>query len=162
MDIISKRSGPRREDAQARSLIEKNRGTIEKLADQISNGQYSASRRAKPRAEPEPSGLIISDLKPPRQNDQPRPYVRVSPNHRVVVVDEETSRQMHYLGEVRRLDGVWKFVLATQANGFFSPLDPDIAERLASLDGVPMGGSRTDEVLASDISDLLGYNSRDK
>ena len=46
VDIISKRSGPRAEDVRAKKLIEENRGAITRLADQFSNGAYSASRRA--------------------------------------------------------------------------------------------------------------------
>lgn len=159
MDIISKRSGPRREDVQARALLEKNRGTIEKLADQISGGGYSAQKRARDMPkEPQAEGLILSDLKAPRVNDTPVPYVRVSPNHRVVVVDDVTSRQMHYLGEIRRIDGQWRFVLATKANGFFSPVEPEMAALLAALDGATMGGGRDDASLAAEIAKLLGYD----
>ncbi|TIX76165.1 MAG: hypothetical protein E5V21_21115, partial [Mesorhizobium sp.] len=55
--IISKRDGPRREDVQVKRLIEQNRSTIVRLADQISGGGYSASR--KPRQQPKAEGLII-------------------------------------------------------------------------------------------------------
>lgn len=83
--------------------------------------------------------------------------MRVSPNRRVVVVDENTSRQMHYLGEIRRVDGTVRFVLATRANGFFSELDPDLAAALHTLDQAPMGGGRTDASLGAEIMALLGY-----
>ena len=45
VEIISKRDGPRREDVQVKRLIEQNRSTIVRLADQISGGGYSASRK---------------------------------------------------------------------------------------------------------------------
>ncbi len=158
MDIISKRSGPRREDVAARSLLEKNRGTIEQLADQISNGAYSARKAAKaaPQA-PQAQGLIVSDMGGPRKSAEPKPYVRISPNRRVVVVDYETSRQMHYLGELRRVDGRLCFQLATKTNGFFSSLEAELAAVLAPLDGAVMGGARTEAALAAEISGLLGY-----
>ena len=157
MDIVSKRAGPRREDAEARRLIEQNRGTIERLADQLSNGAYSAGKRAQETQPPQPSGVITSDLGAPRRNDDPKPYVRISPNRRVVVVDDGTSRQMHHLGELRRVDGRLAFVLATRGNGFFSELAPEIAARLAPLDGAPLGDGRSEASLAGEIGALLGY-----
>ena len=50
MDIFSKRSGPRAEDVQARQHLQRNWGTIEKLADTLSGGKYSAdkAKRAAP------------------------------------------------------------------------------------------------------------------
>ena len=158
VEIASKRSGRRAEDVRARALIEKNRDTITRLADQFSGGAYSAARRAAAApTEPQGSGLIVSDLGASPRSATPRPYVRISPNRRVVVVDIETSRQMHHLGELRRIDGSLRFVLATKANGFFAPLDADLAERLATLDGVPIGAARSEAALASEIGDLLGF-----
>ena len=157
MDIISRRSGQRPKDAKARSLVERNRGTIEKLADQISNVAYSASRRAAAEHAPKASGLIVSDLGAKRAGADPKPYLRVSPNAHVVVVDDETSRQMHLLGEIGRMDARPVFLLATCANGFFPDLDADLALRLAPLDRAPMGGARTDAALASEFPAPVGY-----
>lgn len=157
MDIISKRSGPRREDENARRLISQNRGTIERLADQLSNGSYSASKLTAKPAPPQSSGLIVSDLAAPRRSDAPKPYVRISLNRRVVVVDETTSRQMHHLGDLRRVDGCMIFVLATKENGFFSALDAELSGALAQLDGTPLDAVRTDAALAAEIGVLLGY-----
>lgn len=157
VDIISKRSGPRREDLKARALIERNRDTIARLADQLSQGAYSASRNTAARAEPAPRGLIVSDLGSAPGGDRPKPYIRISANRRVVVVDYETGRQMHHLGEVRRMAGQLRFVLATKANGFFSPVDPAIAERLAALDGATIGPDRDEAALAAEITGCLGY-----
>lgn len=154
--LFSGRSEPRREDAAARQLIERNRDVIERLADQISNGAWSARKAAAatPAAEPQPQGLIIRHGGVPAPAE-PRPYVRVSPNGRVTQVDYETNRQMRHLGEVRRVDGVWRFVLATGANGFFSPLDEEAAARLADLDGARMGAGRDDARLAEEIAERL-------
>jgi hypothetical protein len=155
--IISRRSGPRKEDAAARRLIDSNRATIERLADTFSNGAYSA-RKAAAAAPPEPQaeGLIISHGRA-APSGPAVPRIRISPNKRVVVMDEETSRQMHFLGEIRRAEGVWRFVLATKANGFFAPVDADIAARIATLDGAPMGAGRDDDSLAAELTALLGY-----
>lgn len=159
VDIFSKNSAPRREDQEARDLINRNRGTITKLADRLSNGAYSQSQNARraPKT-PEPSGLIISDLGAARPLDDPEPYVRISPNRRVVIADAATSRQMHHLGEIRRGDGRDRFVLATKANGFFSPLDPEIAERLEALDGIAIDDDLTEDALAARIGESLGLD----
>jgi hypothetical protein len=158
VDVFSRRTPPRSEDSRARQLIERNRQTITRLADQISGGAYSASRRrAAMPSEPEAEGLVVSDLGAGRKAAaEPRPYVRVSPNRRVVVVDLETNRQMHFLGEIRRVDGARRFVLATAGNGFFSPVDPEIASRLEALDGAAMGPERDEDALAREIGDRLG------
>ena len=155
--IISRGEGPRREDHEARRLIDNNRATITKLADTLSNGAYSASRSA--RAEQKdraPDGLIIADYGAGRRPDVPEPRVNISLNRRVVVVDDATSRQMHHLGELRRQDGVLRFVLATKENGFFTPVTEEIAAALAPLDGAEIGGDRTAESLRSEIAKALG------
>jgi hypothetical protein len=54
VDIFSRRDGPRPEDARIRRLIEDNRATIDRIADHISNGAYSA-RKARGR-HPSPRG----------------------------------------------------------------------------------------------------------
>jgi precorrin-6B methylase 2 len=158
-NIVSRGSEPRREDVEARRLIDGNRATIERLADQFSNGAYSA-RKAAARApvEPQPEGLIIH-VGGGAAAAEPRPYVRVSPNKRVVAVDYETGRQMHHLGEIRRVDGRWRFVLATQANGFFAPLDDALAGKLTAMDGAVMGAGRDDDALSAELGRLLGYES---
>ncbi len=117
----SGRAEPRREDVAARQLIERNRATIERLADHLSSGAFSASRQAAP--VPQPEGLMH-----PRPGwaaggrARPSPYVRISPNDRVVLADHATGRQLEFLGQIRRQDGVRRFVLATKANGFFAEL----------------------------------------
>jgi hypothetical protein len=156
--IISRRSGPRKEDVAARRLIDSNRATIERLADTFTNGAWSARKAAAASApqEPQAEGLIISHGRAaPCGPAVPR--IRISPNKRVVVMDEETSRQMHFLGEIRRVEGKWRFVLATKENGFFAPVDADIAASLAALDGAPMGAGRDDDTLAAELTALLGY-----
>ncbi|PRH84879.1 hypothetical protein C5L14_25465 [Labrys okinawensis] len=153
VEIISKRDGPRREDAAFRRLLSENRSTITRLADQFSAGAYSASKAAKPK--PQPQGLIFHDMgtgAPPRE---PLPRIRVSLNGRVIVVDENTSRQLHHLGQVTARDGSETFVLATSENGFFAPLDEPIATRLADLDNQTLSGDRMEEWLVAEIGRRL-------
>ena len=159
VDIISKSEFPRREDERARQLIGANRKVIEGLADRLTQGGYSQAKAAKAeRARgPEPEGLIIHDIGAGRRTDAVRPYVRISPNNRVVVADEDTGRQVHFLGELRRIDGRRRFVLATAENKFFSPLDPDLVAALADLDGTDVAGGGAERALAEGIAARLGY-----
>lgn len=151
VDIISRTSGPRREDEQARRLIEANRPVIDRLADHLTNGAYSASKRAPARTGPEPSGLVIHTARATTTTEPPRPFVRVAVNGRVSMVDTNTGRQMHHLGDIRRRDGVDGFRLATRENGFFSPVDPEIAAALADLDGRPVAGHDGERALVDAI-----------
>ncbi|MDH3659118.1 MAG: hypothetical protein OEU92_03650, partial [Alphaproteobacteria bacterium] len=109
VDIISKRDGPRREDVTARRLLGENRGTIHKMVDHLTGGQLR-SQAQKPAA-PKQEGLIIHTGRAIDSRDAARPYVRVSVNGRVVIADQETSRQLHFLGEVRGPRRSQRFVL---------------------------------------------------
>lgn len=157
VDIFSKRDGPRLEDVKARRLLNQNAGTIRKLADQISNGGFTKMQadQARRREAPKPEGLIIHDLKARVSNDVPEPYVKVSLNNRVVLVDRSTGRQMQMLGEIRGNFLSKRFVLATGDNGFFSPLEPEMHAALAHLDGQEITGDFTDRDLAQSLEDLL-------
>ncbi|MEO1680387.1 MAG: hypothetical protein AAFU80_19760 [Pseudomonadota bacterium] len=158
-DFFSKRPAPWGGDPRARALIEDNKATITRLADRISNGAYSAAqRRAQAPSEPQAKGLIISDLGAGKVASEARPYVRISPNRRVVVVDLETNRQMHFLGELRVSDGQRRFVLATADNGFFSPVDAEVAAALADLDGAVIAPARDEAKLAREIEVQLGID----
>jgi hypothetical protein len=155
-EAMSRRGGSRDRDGDARRLIEQNRGTIERLADQLSNGAYSASRA--PKAEPQAEGLIIHVLGGTPATAAPEPYVRISANDRVVLADHESGRQLHYLGQIRRVDGQRRFVLATKANGFYAAVDAKIGAALAGLDGMAVGGADDEERLAADIRHHLGLS----
>ncbi|WFP62796.1 hypothetical protein [Mesorhizobium sp. WSM4904] len=61
-----------------------------RLADQISGGNYSASR--KPRQKPEAEGLIIHAGGGTPVAAEADPSIRVSINGRVVSVDRNTGR----------------------------------------------------------------------
>ncbi len=157
VDIFSKRDGPRLEDVKARRMLNQNAGTIRKLADQISNGGFTKMQadQARRKEEPRPDGLIIHDLKAPVTTEQPEPYVKVSLNNRVVLVDRSTGRQMQMLGEIRGGFMSKRFVLATSDNGFLSPLDAKMHAALAYLDGVEITGEFSDRDLAARLEDLL-------
>jgi hypothetical protein len=156
VEIISKRDGPRREDAQVKRLIEQNRSTIVRLADQISGGGYSASR--KPRQQPKAEGLIIHVGGGAAPVAEAKPSIQVTMNGRVISKDRNTGRQLHHLGNIRDRGGDQVFVLATNQNGFFSPVDEIVAEALADMDGSRLAATYTEEQLAFDIGAKLGIN----
>jgi hypothetical protein len=155
LDIISRKSGPRAEDAQAKQHINRNWGTIEKLADTLSGGKYSANKAKKNAPPPQPEGLIIHDLARPRVAEDPIPYLRISTNGRVVLADTSSGIQLHFLGQLKRVDGVVRFVLATRANGFFTPLDSDVEEKIADLANLTVNRSYSEDDLARDIKERL-------
>lgn len=148
--IISKSAGSHSGDREMRKVLERDRPTITRIADHLTSGGYSASRAAAAaRVEPLPSEARVSRRRP--SADAAEPYVRVSPNGRVVLADLATAHQLAFLGEVRRREGQDVFILATAINGFRAPLEGAIADRLATLDGtiVPKrGGARllSDEI----------------
>ncbi|TIS94648.1 hypothetical protein [Mesorhizobium sp.] len=156
VEIISKRDGPRREDVQIKRLIEQNRSTIVRLADQISGGRYSASR--KPRQQPKAEGLIIHVGGGAAPVAEAKPCIQVTMNGRVISKDQNTGRQLHHIGDIRNRDGEPTFVLATKQNGFFSPVEGSVAEALADLDGSRLAASYTEEQLAADIGAKLGID----
>ena len=140
--------------AEARELIERNRATITKLADHLSMGAYSASKQPAP--EPQAQGLIIHVLDRSRPDDAPVPYVRISPNDRVVLADQASGRQLEFLGQIRKQDGRRRFVLATKANGFFAELTGEMAAKLVPLDGKELSRDDGEAALAAEIGRLLG------
>ena len=160
MDIISRRSGPREEDKQAKAVVRQNWGTIERLADQISGGSYSANkaRVASRKIQPQASGLIIVDQAARPRVDFPDPYLRISLNGRVVLVDKNSGLQLHFLGQVRRLNGVVRFQIASVANGFITALDPDLTELIRDLADKPLDGGYREEDLSRDLKSRLSLN----
>ena len=155
MDIISKKSGPRAEDQQAKQHLQRNWGTIEKLADTLSGGKYSADKAKKAAAPPQASGLIFVDQARPRLADDPVPYLRISVNGRVVIADTSSGIQMHFLGQLKRVNGEVRFILATKENGFFSPLDADLSDKIADLANLPVNRNYSEDDLAQDIKTRL-------
>jgi len=159
VDIISKRDGPRREDVAARRLLEGNRGTIHKMMDHLTGGQLK-SQAQKP-AKPEPEGLVIHTGRVIDQQDVARPYVRISMNGRVVVADQETSKQLHFLGEIRGPRRSQRFVLATKDNGFYALIEDELEQKLADLDGRMIAGEFSEDDLINVITERLGIGQDD-
>ena len=160
MDIISKRSGPREEDKQAKAHVRQNWGTIEKLADQISGGSYSANkaRVSGKKTEPQASGLIFVDQAARPRVDVPDPYLRISLNGRVVLVDKNSGIQLDFLGQIKRQNGVTRFQIATTENGYISALDPDLTALILDLADKPLDRSYTEDDLSADIKSRLGLD----
>ena len=156
VDIISKRDGPRREDVAAKRLLQENRGTIHKMMDHLSGGQLN-SRQQKP-APPQPEGLIIHTGRTIDSRDAARPYVRISMNGRVVVADQETSKQLHFLGEIRGPRRSQRFVLATKANGFYAVVDDELEGPLTEFDGRALTGDFSEDDLIDAITERLGIH----
>ena len=158
VDIISKRDGPRREDVAARKVLQENRGTIHKMMDHLTGGQLKSQAR-KPVA-PEPEGLVILTGRVIDSRETARPYVRVSINGRVVVADQETSKQLHFLGEIRGPRRSQRFVLATEENGFFARIDDELAPKLRDLDGRLLGRDFSEDDLITVITQRLGIQNQ--
>lgn len=154
VDIISKRSGPRKEDVQIRQILSENRATITRLADHLSGGGYSASKR--PKSTPQAQNLVIVHGPATMSDAPPAPHIRVSPNGRVVMMDQNSGRQLHHLGDLRRIEGTMRFYLATTANGYIAPLDAGIAQNLGALDKQALNASYSEEDLAAAIEAALG------
>lgn len=155
MDIHSRHSGPREEDKHAKEHLRRNWGTIEKLADTLSGGKYSADKARKAAPPPQAQGLIIIDQARPRLPDAPVPYLRISMNGRVVLADTDSGIQLHFLGQIKRINGAKCFVIASKENGFFTPLAEEIAAKIADLAHRPITRDYPEETLAEDIRQRL-------
>ncbi len=155
VDIISKRDGPRREDVAAKQLLKENRGTIHKMMDHLTGGRLKEMQQ-KPAPAPEAEGLIIHTGRVTDPRDTVSPYVRISVNGRVVVADRETSRQLHFLGEIRGPRRSQHFVLATKDNGFFALIEDELKEKLADFDGKEISRDFSEQDLIQAVTERLG------
>ncbi|MBJ2151777.1 hypothetical protein [Paracoccus sp. IB05] len=163
VDIISKRDGPRREDERARRMIQANQGAITQIADHLTQGSYSANKRAKAagaKAPPAPEGKLIYDGAAGAQisSDTGEIRVRVSVNNRVVAYDSGSGRQVFHLGEIRRQEATRYFAIASRENGFFSPLPDEVTEKIGELDGQIIDQACPESLLAAEISERLGFS----
>jgi hypothetical protein len=161
VEIISRRDGPRPEDARLKSLIETNRPTITRIADHLTQGGYSASKAAKSKPVPTPERASVHVLSStPAPVREARPVVRATLNGRVVVVDDESGRQLHHLGEIRRRDGALWFVLATAANRFPAPAAVEITQAIEDLDAAELAADGGEEALVAEIAQRLGFEAQ--
>jgi hypothetical protein len=155
--IISKRDGPRREDVEIRSFLDRNRPTIDGIANRLTGGGWAEMRNPKPAPQPEPSGTLW--YTPPSRPSEAAPYVRISVNGRVVVADLSSGRQLQFLGAVAGRGAERHFVLATRENGFFDPIEEAAGQALGELDGVLLPDAETEDLLKQEISTRLGLAS---
>jgi hypothetical protein len=155
--IISKRDGPRKEDITAKNFIKKNRASIDAIASHLTQGHWGQQRNPLPEHHLEPAGKLW--FAAPRQAPESRPYVRISINRRVVVVDLVSGRQLHLLGQIRGAGQEGCFVLATQENGFLGSLEAGLRELLADMDRTKLPDESAEECLKQEISSRLGLAS---
>jgi len=157
VDIISKRKGPRREDVAARRVISENWPTISRLADQFSNGGYSRSRQASTttKDEPAPDDLRIHIMGEGPAALEPEPIVRVSRNHRVIVMDARSGRQLQFLGTLRFQGGQKYFSLATAQNHYVSTIDAETELKLGDLNGVVIESDEIEAAFVLAITERL-------
>ena len=155
LDIHSRLSSDRPEDKQAQAHIKRNWGTIEKLADTLSGGKYSADKAKQAAPPPQAQGLIIIDQARPRVADVPVPYLRISMNGRVVLADTNSGIQLHFLGQIKRVNGEQRFVIATAENGFVAPLDSTLSDKIADLADLTINRSYSEDDLAEAIKTRL-------
>ena len=161
--IITKNDGPRKEDVAAKKFIERNRTTIDRLANQISGGRWQDIKKARSAQVSivEQDRRSFSGYAPVGRAEPSRPYIRISLNNRVVVADEETSRQVLFLGEMRRGVEGRVFRLATRENGFVDPLTDEILDALAGLDGLVLGEDDAEEPFKRELAARLGFGATD-
>ena len=156
IEIISKSDGPRREDAVARRFIRDNASTINKIANQLGGRGLGARSNPEP---PRPDLVARRDRVAPSRDGEKRPYTKVSMNGRVIVVDFNSGRQLHHIGEIRGQGPTRRFILATRANRFFAPLEDDLADVLQDLDGAPTSDDAAEEELVQRIDARLGFSN---
>ncbi len=159
MHIITKKDGPRKEDVAAKQMIRENWGTIDRLANQISGGRWQDIKQARAAqtsvAEYDRKSFV--GYAAVDRATVARPYIRISLNNRVVVVDEDTHRQLAFLGEIRHRPHGRVFCLATRANGFFDPAPDEVLEALAELDGCVLSEDEIDEPFKQQLAARLGF-----
>jgi hypothetical protein len=159
VEIFSRRDGPRPQDVRVKALIDKNRLTIERIADHLTQGGYSAGKVVKAAAPRVEAKTIVHALGGSNSSRtiESRPTVRATLNGRVVVVDDNSGRQLHHLGEIRRRDGQIVFSLASAENGFSAPLPDDILNTLADLDQALLALDGGEEALVGEIASRLDF-----
>ncbi len=159
MYIITKNDGPRKEDVAAKDVIRRNWGTIDALANQISGGRWQDIKQARAAntsvAEYDRKSFV--GYASTDRRSSARPYIRISLNNRVVVVDEDTNRQLLFLGEIRHRPYGRVFCLASRANGFFDPAPEEVQAALAELDGCVLSGDEVDEPFKRELATRLGF-----
>lgn len=154
MEIISKKEGLGRDESTIKRVLQENRGTINRLADHLTQGAWS-SMRARPPQPPQEAPSRSFGYVPTSDEREIIPHVRISPNDRVILMDAATSRQIAFLGVITGRRQERRFVLATKANGFSAVLDDDQASLLGGLDGFQISRPDDEDVLVDRISEAF-------
>ena len=119
--IISKGDGPGRRESDARKIVEQNRPKIESLVRSLTGGPPGGGTQSPtpvPTAAARKSFFRRFSASLPGSRDEPKPYVRISLNNRVIVADENSARQLLFLGELRGPAALRRFLLATRPKWF--------------------------------------------
>jgi hypothetical protein len=156
VEIFSRGDGPRPQDARLKAFLDKNRSTIVKIADHLTQGQYSAGKTANAAVSQEEPRTIVHALGEHPRTTEPRPVVRATLNGRVVVVDDNSGRQVHHLGEIRRRGEEITFLLASAENGFSAPLPDELLDALIDLDRAALASHGGEEALVQELASRLG------
>jgi hypothetical protein len=158
VEIFSRGDGSRTQDIRLKALLEQNRPTIEKIADHLTQGGYSAGKRAKVSWPKDEVKTIVHALGGvnSREKSEVLAVVRATLNGRVVVVDDNSGRQIYHLGEIRRRGDEIAFVLASAENGFSAPLPDNLLETLADLDCAILAAEGGEDALVQELAARLG------
>ncbi len=154
--IISKQEGPSKREAELKHTLKENRATIEGMAGALKRGPMAHLAPQPSVQAPAASGTTSVFYRKTSSEGEAKPYVRVSMNGRVVLVDYETGNQLHHLGDVRGKGAAARFALATKANGFYAAVDDEIGTALTSLDGRTIPDRVAEETFKADVSAALG------
>lgn len=167
MDFFIKGDGARKEEKEAKRFIQRHRHVIDGLASQLTGGalpsaplapgRRAASDEASPAAASSAATVVrVFTGAPPPQTA--RPYVRIRPDGRVVVMDLSTARQLLLVGVVRGGGRLRRFELATATNGFYVPLDEALREDLVDLDWTVVPDEASETRLCEAIAVGLGFS----
>lgn len=165
--IHGKKDGPGPEDLPNIRAVRENRHVIRAMVQQLTgnspaarggqgccragtcehgHGQEQSNTNGK-------SSIFLGSTSP---RHTPRPVVRVTFNGRVLVIDDNSNRQLLFLGNIRRGPQGQRFVLATRENGYSAVVEDGIRETLADLDGVLLSDAFDADDLSDEVSTRLG------
>jgi hypothetical protein len=120
----------------------------------LSNGHYSASKVQQEKPQAENHIIIVGGGGSAASEVCAR--VRSTRNGRVIAVDENSGKQLDHIGQIARKNNEMLFLLVTKANGFFAPVDDEIAGLLSDLDGRPIRSEKDEEEIVAEIGRRLG------
>jgi hypothetical protein len=156
VQILSKQDGPGKQEAEFKRFVKQNRGTIDQIANALTGGGLARAQKASPIVVPEAS--VTHGFRTSGTQRETAPYIRISPNGRVVITDYETGSQLHHLGDLRGSRQKRRFVLATKENGYFDPLSEDLQAKLLALNGIGIADEEAEDRLKGEIATQLGFD----